>query len=94
MTKLSENQRAALKLVVREPDNNRYGWGSSCTNPTMSALERRGLVRVEFDRSKGYPGYPWSRWVATPMGIDEANGLFDAAAIRRADDRPYVIPGA
>lgn len=70
MVVLTGPQKTALKLIVNEPDNFRYGWGSGCTNPTASALEKRGLVKCEFDRSKGIAGFPWSRWVATQAGID------------------------
>lgn len=66
--KLSSNQQYALRELHNNPDGVRYGWGSGCTNPTMSALQRRGFVQCEFDRSKSAQGFPWSRWLITPEG--------------------------
>lgn len=78
MKGLTTTQRAALKLVVREPDNHKYGWGSGCTNMTMRALEKRGFVKCEFDRSKSCPGFPWSRWQPT----DEGRAAVDRDSVR------------
>lgn len=72
---ISLTQRYALKLMRDHPDNVQYGWGSSCTNPTMSALARKGLTRCEFDRSKGIAGFPWSRWHLTDEGRAVAETL-------------------
>lgn len=68
--KLTQTMARALAEICADPDGKSvfWGWGSGCTNPTGAALERRGLVRCEFDRSKSFTGYPWTRWVAEPLG--------------------------
>lgn len=71
--KLSPTQLRALKRIVRQPEDRSsfdYGWGSSNINPTLSALEARGLAKCEYDRSKGIVGWPWCRWMPTEMGKD------------------------
>lgn len=81
---LTPNMRRALKAICADPDGKSiwWGWGSGCTNLTASALQRRGLVRCEFDRAKGCAGFPWSRWVAEPLGLAVRKILEDSPHAR------------
>ena len=63
--RLSGTQTYMLKKLRDDPNGSRWGWGSSGTNPTGSALERRGLVEYEYDRSRPYT---WGRWYITEAG--------------------------
>ena len=44
-TKLSSAQHRDLRSLAKHPD----GYFGSCTNATMNALERRGLVALEWN---------------------------------------------
>ena len=60
---LTDAQRYSLQQMAKG-----YGlatWGSSHTNSTGSALERRGLATYAYDRTKGYT---WGRWYITDAG--------------------------
>lgn len=57
-TKLTYAQRAKLNKLIRDGE----AW-ASCTNPTLAALERRGLADWETVRGKGF-----ERWFPTPAG--------------------------
>lgn len=59
---LSYRQRAALERLMRYPGC----FSGSCTNPTMCALERRGLVRLDWVELSS--GAKVERWVLTDAG--------------------------
>lgn len=65
MSKLTMRQLHVLEDMAEDRATGRWGWGSSHTNPTGSALEKRGLARYEYDRSKAYT---WGRWYITDAG--------------------------
>lgn len=59
--RLSYRQIEALRLMVKHP----LGYFGSCTNATMNALKRRGLVSLEW--SGEWPSRK-STWVITDTG--------------------------
>jgi hypothetical protein len=58
VSKLSCSQRGALKKLIEDGEMWR-----SCTNSTLSALEKRGLAQWEVIK-----GRPFERWTATNAG--------------------------
>lgn len=63
--KLAYRQRHQLDTLAKDPDGK--GYYGSCTNSTMRALERRGLVEVQWTEVPGTP-YRSERWVITDAG--------------------------
>jgi len=62
---LSYRQDSSLKDLGRSPE----GYYGSCTNPTMNALKKRGLVDIEWREIKGSI-YRREKWVITQAGRD------------------------
>lgn len=62
---LSYRQLEQLRQLVRHP----HGYFGSCTNATMNALQRRGLVSLDW--SGEWP-YRTSTWVVTDAGREVA----------------------
>lgn len=66
---LNMRQKNVLREVAeaekREPDR---ALQRSCTNPTLSALERRGLVVLDFVPSRHVPTVSVERWRVTDAG--------------------------
>jgi hypothetical protein len=64
LSKLTYTQMRELRLLASDPDA-RVG---SCTNSTMKALRRRGLVDIEWTSR---PGSLWrdEKWVVTEAAI-------------------------
>lgn len=66
MKPLSYRQRCVLEEVKRAmPAGLRRG----CTNPTLVALEKRGLVRLEFIPSQFDPRVRVERWYSTEREV-------------------------
>ena len=61
--KLTYTQRQTLKDLARG-----IGVRKSCTNSTLCALERRGLVRLEFVPHKNIPDFTVEHWSLTDDG--------------------------
>lgn len=63
MSKLSYRMQDTLRDLHRRPD----GYYGSCTNSTMNALKKRGLVDIEWSEVPGSI-YRREKWVITPAG--------------------------
>ena len=61
--KLTYAQKQKLKALARG-----IGVGSSCTNMTLCALKRRGLVHLDFVQHEDIPNYRVERWSLTDDG--------------------------
>ena len=54
-----------LSSLARKPD----GYYGSCTNATMNALKRRGLVQLQWvEHKSGNPYLRQAKWVITDTG--------------------------
>lgn len=58
---LSYIQHDVIRSLLRDDS---YVANRSCTNSTLSALERRGLVSLKFENGK----FPRSKWSLTALG--------------------------
>jgi len=61
--KLTYAQKQALKALARG-----IGVSKSCTNMTLCALQRRGLVRLVFVQHRDIPNHRVERWSLTDDG--------------------------
>ncbi|WOE81559.1 hypothetical protein RZO07_10130 [Pseudomonas protegens] len=68
MSKLSYRMHDTLRGLHKRPDCY-YG---SCTNSTMNALKRRGLVDMEWSEVPDSI-YRREKWVITPEGVAALN---------------------
>lgn len=64
-SKLAHRQRFELDALAKDPKGN--GYYGSCTNSTMNALKRRGLVDIQWTEIPGSI-YQSERWVITDLG--------------------------
>jgi hypothetical protein len=65
--KLSDRQRTTLKAISSaKPDH--YIRRRGCTHPTLSSLELRGFVKLEFVPSKHVADHKTELWTITPEG--------------------------
>lgn len=62
---LSSSQRRELEKLAKDPEGR--GYYGSCTNSTMGALKRRGLVDILWSEIPGSP-YRSERWIITEVG--------------------------
>lgn len=62
---LSHRQRRELEKLAKDPEGR--GYYGSCTNSTMGALKRRGLVDILWSEIPGSP-YRSERWIITEAG--------------------------
>jgi len=63
--KLTNRQLHELDKLANDPTGT--GYYGSCTNPTMNALKRRGLVAIQWSEIPG-SFYRRERWVITDAG--------------------------
>lgn len=63
--KISYAQRDVLKSLL---DPQSYVRHRSCTNSTLSALEKRGLVTLKFVQHESIPNYRVPEWTITDAG--------------------------
>lgn len=63
--KISYRQRCDLTSLL---DPNSFVRNRNCTNSTLTALEKRGLVVLEWVPSKHVPGYTVEQWTITDAG--------------------------
>lgn len=64
MSALTYRMRERLERLHKKPDD----YFGSCTNPTMNALKRRGLVGIEWLPPLPGGAYRREKWVITPAG--------------------------
>lgn len=68
MSKLSYRMQDKLRDLHKRPS----GYYGSCTNSTMNALKKRGLVDIEWSEVPGSI-YRREKWVITPEGVAALN---------------------
>jgi hypothetical protein len=67
---LSYRQTMDLKSLL-DPDS--FVRNRSCTNATLNALKKRGLVTLEWGPSKYVKGHTVEQWTITDAGRDAIN---------------------